>query len=100
MMAVACVLVALLATLYLTEDNRAALMTYEINALQSQQSTLLRTQGDLKLQLEQIEALQRIQTEAQAQGMVPVQPATTTYIDLPPVVDTVAPSPALARAQR
>ena len=97
MMAVACVLVALLATLYLTEDNRAALMTYEINALQGQQSALLRSQGDLKLQLEQVEALQRIQAVAQAQGMVPVQPATTTYIDLPPVVDTVAPPPVRAQ---
>jgi len=101
MMAVACALIALLATLYLTEDNKAALMTYEINTLQNQQSSLLRTQSDLKVQLDQLEALQRIQTEADAQGMVPVQPSTTTYIDLTPVVDTVAPAPApvLARAQ-
>ncbi|HEY8744823.1 MAG TPA: hypothetical protein VIU62_17170, partial [Chloroflexota bacterium] len=98
-MAVACALIALLATLYLTEDNKAALMTYEINALQNQQSTLLRTQSDLKVQLDQLEALQRIQAEADAQGMVPVQPSATTYIDLPPVVDTVAPLPTLARAQ-
>lgn len=97
-MAVACILIALLATLYLTEDNKAALMTYEINALQSQQSALLRTQGDLRLQLEQVEALQGIQAVAQQQGMIPVQPATTTYIALSPVVDTVA-AP-LARAQR
>jgi hypothetical protein len=98
LMAVACALVALLATLYLTEDNKAALMTYQINNLQNQQSALLRTQGDMKLQLEQLEALQRVQTEAVAQGMVPIQPTTTTYIELPPVVDTVAP-PALAQAQ-
>lgn len=99
LMAVACALIALLATLYLTEDNKAALMTYQINDLQDQQSTLLRTQGDLKLQLEQMESLQRIQAEAAAQGMVPVQPTSTTYIDLPPAVDTVAPPPALAQAR-
>ena len=99
MMAVACALIALLATLYLTEDNKAALMTYEINALQNEQSSLLRTQSDLKVQLDQLEALQRIEIEANAQGMVPVQPSATTYIALPPVVDTVAPPPTLARAR-
>jgi cell division protein FtsL len=99
LMAVACALIALLATLYLTEDNKAALMTYQINNLQDQQSTLLRTQGDLKLQLEQMESLQRIQTDAAAQGMVPIQPTTTTYIELAPVVDTVAPPPTLAQAR-
>lgn len=98
-MAVACALIALLATLYLTEDNKAALMTYQINDLQDQQSALLRTQGDLRLQLEQLESLQRIQAEAAAEGMVPVQPIATTYIELPPAVDTVAPPPALAQAR-
>jgi hypothetical protein len=91
MMAVACALIALLATLYLTEDNKAALMTYQINEQQNQESLELRTQGDLKLQLEQLEALQRVQTVAAAQGMVPVQPTATTYIELPPAEDTVAP---------
>jgi cell division protein FtsL len=99
LMAVACALIALLATLYLTEDNKAALMTYQINDLQDQQSALLRTQGDLKLQLEQLESLQRVQVQAAAQGMVPVQPTTTTYIELPPAVDTVAPPPAPAQAR-
>ncbi|MGI8915495.1 MAG: hypothetical protein ACR2JY_17210 [Chloroflexota bacterium] len=99
LMAAACALVALLATLYLTEDNKAALMTYQINDLQGQQSTLLRTQGDLKLQLEQLAALQRIQAEVVAQGMVPAPPTATTYIKLSPAVDTVAPPPALARSQ-
>jgi hypothetical protein len=99
LMAVACALIALLATLYLTEDNKAALMTYQINHLQDQQSSLLRTQGDLTLQLEQLEALQRIQAEAVAQGMVPNQPTATTYIELPAAVDTVAPPVALARSQ-
>lgn len=99
-MAGACALLALLATLYLTEDNKAALMTYQINTLQNQQNSLLRTQGDLKLQLEQLESLQRIQGEASTLGMVPVQPTTAMYLDLPPVVETVAAPQALAQAQR
>lgn len=97
MMAVACALIALLATLYLTEDNKAALMTYQINEQQNQESVELRTQGDLKLQLEQLEALQRVQSVAAAQGMVPVLPTATTYIELAPVVDTV--TPPVAHAQ-
>lgn len=100
LMAGACALLALLATLYLTEDNKAALMTYQINTLQNQQNSLLRTQGDLKLQLEQLESLQRIQGEASTLGMVPVQPTTAMYLDLPPVVETVAAPQALAQAQR
>jgi hypothetical protein len=99
MMAVACALIALLATLYLTEDNKAALMTYEINTLQNQQSALLRTQGDLRLQLDQLEALQRVQGEANSLGMVAVQPTSTTFIDLPPVVDTVAVPRPIAEAK-
>lgn len=99
MMAGACALIALLATLYLTEDNKAAMMTYNINTLQNQQNSLLRTQGDLRLQLEKLEALQRIQAEADSAGMVPVQPTSTTYIDLPPVVDTVAAPRPIAEAK-
>ncbi len=99
MMAVACALIALLATLYLTEDNKAALMTYQINTLQNQQSALLRTQGDLRLQLDQLEALQRVQGEANSLGMVAVQPTSTTFIDLPPVVDTVAAPRPIAEAK-
>lgn len=97
MMAVACALIALLATLYLTEDNKAALMTYQINEQQNQESVALRTQGDLKLQLEQLGALQRVQSEAAAQGMVPVLPTSTTYIELSPALDTVAPPLAQAK---
>lgn len=98
LLAGASALIALLATLYLTEANKAALMTYQINETQRQQAALLQTQGDLNLQLHEVESLQRIQTQAQALGMTPVNPNAVVYVNLPPVIVTVAPSAPLAQA--
>ena len=85
----AAALIALLATLYLTEVNKAAQMTYEINDLQRQASGLERDQGDLQLKVSQLESLQRIQTDAAGMGMVPVNAANVLYLNVPAPVDTV-----------
>ena len=100
LMAGASALIALLGTLYLTEANKAAMMTYQINQLQGQQTLLQRDQGDLKLQLDQLQSLQRIQADAAGLGMVPVAPTGVVYLDLPPAVDTVVADPPAARAAR
>ncbi len=88
-MAGASALIGLLATLYLTEANKAAVMTYEINNLQYQQTSLSREEGDLKLQVSELQSLSRIQADAAAEGMVPVDPSTMLYLDIPPTVNTV-----------
>ncbi|MCL4541689.1 MAG: hypothetical protein M1396_05055 [Chloroflexi bacterium] len=84
-----CIL-ALLGFFYLSEYNQGVQIAHSLMDLHTEEQLLLQRNGVLKTDIEQGASLQRIQQEATQLGLIPVDPRTIQYIQIPAPVNTVS----------
>lgn len=88
-------LIALLGAIYLTQASRIAGTGRRIQILQGELDDIQRLNADLERDIAQTQSLERLQSEAIAQGFVTAAPEAIEYLVVPnyPAGATPAPTP-------